>query len=428
MSMDFKELANSAINKIKSCNDMIHVVSHYDADGISAAAIMTFSLLKLKKDFHITIVKKLYPSVIEVLKKREPKLIIFLDIGSGYMSEVSKLNSDIIIIDHHEFKQELYDNIIHVNPELFGIENVSGAGLTYLVTKDIANDDRLASLAIVGSVGDSAVASSKVFNSPYIEKELGLKLFGRFSRPLHKALQFSSSIPNITDEAKAVQFLADAGIDPQADGQWKTLGDLNEEETRKLTDAIVREVGSDEIIGDVWTLKGVPEELKDAKEFATLLNACGRMGEAATGIAVCLGVENALKISKGLMRGYKRLISNYLRWVESNPGAIKETESARFLIAKDNINENLIGTIVSMRFRSFNDKPMIGLAYAEDGIKVSARSYGMNINSIISEAAKTCGGRGGGHEVAAGCTIPLESENKFIEVCDSLIREKLIKI
>lgn len=426
--MDFKEVAMLAVEKIKSCNSMIHVISHYDADGISSAAILTSALIQLKKDFHITIVKKIYPSLIEELKKRKPKLVIFLDIGSGYLKEVSELDCQVIVADHHEFKKENYDNVIHFNLELFGIKNISGAGTTYLLVKEILDNNKLASLAIVGAMGDSAIADSKAFESPFVEKETGLKLFGRFSRPLHKAIQFSSNIPNITDESKAIQFLSEAGIDAQNNGSWRTLSDLNEEETRKLSDAIVKEIGSEEVIGDVWTLKDFPDELQDAKEFATLLNACGRMGEAATGIAVCLGNEKAIGLARGFMRGYKRLISNYLRWVENNPESIKETESARYIIAGDNIHENIIGTIISIRFRNMNDKPMIGLANAEDGIKVSARSYGMNISTIISEAAKICEGVGGGHEKAAGCTIPLESQDKFIEVCDNLIREKLIKI
>jgi RecJ-like exonuclease len=426
--MDFKEVAMLAVEKIKSCDSMIHVISHYDADGISSAAILTSALIQLKKDFHITIVKKIYPSLIEELKKRKPNLVIFLDIGSGYLKEVSELNCQIIVADHHEFKKENYDNVIHLNPELFGIKNISGAGTTYLLVKEILDNSKLASLAIVGAMGDSAIADSKAFESPFVEKETGLKLFGRFSRPLHKAIQFSSNIPNITDESKAIQFLSEAGINAQNNGSWRTLSDLNEEETRKLSDAIVKEIGSEEVIGDVWTLKDFPDELQDAKEFATLLNACGRMGEAATGIGVCLGNEKAIGSARGFMKGYKRLISNYLRWVENNPQCIKETESARYIVAEDNIHENIIGTITSMYFRNMNDKPMIGLANAEDGIKVSARSYGMNISTIISEAAKMCEGVGGGHEKAAGCTIPLESQDKFIEVCDNLIREKLIKI
>ena len=57
------------------------------------------------------------------------------------------------------------------------------------------------------------------------------------SRPLHKALEFSN-IPGIDQESKAVQFLSEIGINPQKDGDWRTLNDLSDEEKKKLTQAI----------------------------------------------------------------------------------------------------------------------------------------------------------------------------------------------
>ena len=37
----------------------------------------------------------------------------------------------------------------------------------------------------------------------------------------------------------------------------------------------------EQLFGDVWTLKHFPHGVQDVKEFATLLNGCGRMGEGA---------------------------------------------------------------------------------------------------------------------------------------------------
>ena len=70
----------------------------------------------------------------------------------------------------------------------------------------------------------------------YVEKDIGLNIFGRISRPLHKALEISlRNIPSITGESGAIQFLAEVGIQSQLDGNWRTLDDLSNEETKKLT-------------------------------------------------------------------------------------------------------------------------------------------------------------------------------------------------
>jgi single-stranded-DNA-specific exonuclease len=152
------------------------------------------------------------------------------------------------------------------------------------------------------------------------------------------------------------------------------------------------------------------------------LNACANMNEPATGIALCLGSEKALKTARGVVRGYRRLIGNYMKWVENNKESIMETENARYILAGDNINDNLIGTIVSMLFKPSN-KTILGFANAEDGIKISGRSKKIDIRKIITEAASTCEGRGGGHEFAAGATIPSGCQDKFIEKCEILLKD-----
>jgi len=430
---EFTDWINKAVEKIKSVNSIIQIVSHLDADGVASAAIMASALIQLEKKFQITFIKRIKPELIEDLKKRKPELIIFTDIGSGYLDIVKILDCNVIITDHHEVEGSVSENIIHINPEIFDV-HLSGAGTTYLVARELLQNNNLAPLAIVGTIGDVAYSlNSKIFETSLIETKTGLNLFGRFSRPLYKALEFSD-IPDISgNPSKAIQFLSEIGIKLQKDGEWRTLNDLTEDERKKLTDAIVKEYlkhekfKKEEIFSHILTLKNFPDELKDAREFATVLNACANLNEPAMGIAICLGNKKALESVKGLMRGYKKLIANYMDWIKSNPRCLRQTEFANYLLAGDSINENLIGTIVSMLFKP-SEKTLIGFAKAEDGIKVSARSKDVNIRKVIVEAAKICGGMGGGHELAAGATIPFETEEKFIEICENLLKEKLIKV
>ncbi|MFH0928825.1 MAG: DHH family phosphoesterase [Candidatus Aenigmatarchaeota archaeon] len=423
-----KELANlleSAIEKIKGTDSMIQVVSHLDADGVSSAAIIASVLYQLKKDFQVTFVKMIKPDIVGTLNERGPKLTIFTDVGSGYLDVLKEIDSDIIILDHHEIEGTLTERMIHINPLDFDLE-LSGAGITYLLAKEILQNNYLAPLAVVGTIGDVSYSTdSKIFENPFIEAEMGLNLFGRYTRPLYKSLEYSG-IASINDSSKAIQFLSEIGISPQKDGEWVTLNDLNENDKKKLTDAIIKEGLKSEkfkahsLFSNNLTLNGFQEELRDPKEFATILNACANMNEPAVGLALCMGSEKALKAARGVLRGYRRLIGNYMRWVESNPESIKKTDNADYLIADDNINENLIGTIVSMLFKP-KEKTLFGFANAEDGIKISVRSKDFDVQKVVMEAAKVCNGRGGGHEFAAGATIPIDAKEKFIETCKSMI-------
>jgi len=429
---ELMDLINKASEKIKSSDSLVQIVSHLDADGVCSASLIASMLMELNKTFQITVVKGIKPEVIENLKKREPKLVIFTDIGSGYLDALSELNCDVIIIDHHEIEGVVSDKMIHINPLDFDLE-FSGSGTAYLLAKEVLQHNSLAPLAIVGTIGDTNYSvSSKVFETPMIEVEAGLNLFGRFSRPLYKALELSG-ISGLEEQSKALQFLYEIGIKPQKEGEWRTLNDLNHEEKEKLADAIVKESLKNEnfkkemIFGNVLTLKQFPDELKDAKEFATILNACANMNEPAIGIALCLGSKKALEYARGIVKGYRKLIGNYLNWITENPRSVRQKDFATYIIAGSAINENMIGTIVSMLFKPA-EKTLIGLANAEDGIKISARSKDVDIRDVIMQAAKACDGRAGGHMHAAGATIPSGFEEKFIESCETLLREKLIKL
>jgi RecJ-like exonuclease len=429
---EFTDLFVKAVEKIKSTDSLIQIVSHLDSDGIASASIIASILIQNKKSFQLTFIKRIKSEIVETLEKREPQLVIFTDIGSGYLDVINDLKCDMIVLDHHEIEGQPSENMIHINPENFDLK-LSGSGVAYLLAKEILQNNSLAPLAIVGTLGDVNYSiNSKIFETPLIEMEVGLNLFGRFSRPLYKALELSG-IPEISDPSKAIQFLSEIGVKPQKNGEWRTLSDLDEDEKKRLTDAIVKESLKHEnfkkelIFADILTLKQYSDELRDAKEFATILNACANMNDPSTGLAICLGNKKALENARGLMKGYKKLIANYLKWIENNPQSVKQTDFATYIIAKDNINENMIGTIVSMLFKP-SEKTLVGLVNAEDGIKISARSKSINVREIIFQAAKDCGGRGGGHSSAAGATIPFETEEKFIESCENLLKEKLINI
>ena len=100
----------------------IRVISHYDADGITSAAIICTALYRAGYDFHATLMRNPFDKGLARVSKEENDLIIFSDMGSGQIDTIEKMDCKSIIIDHHQFlKKKTSDNVLQINSNLFGI-------------------------------------------------------------------------------------------------------------------------------------------------------------------------------------------------------------------------------------------------------------------------------------------------------------------
>ena len=124
----------------KTQNKKIHLVSHYDTDGITSAAILSKTLEKLERQFSIKILKQLTEEEIALFPK--DRLILLADLGSGSLELLSKLPNEIFIIDHHEISGTAGKNITFINPHLIDDEEISASGLTYLFAKEIDKENK----------------------------------------------------------------------------------------------------------------------------------------------------------------------------------------------------------------------------------------------------------------------------------------------
>jgi len=461
--------AKEAGDTIKSFQGRIRVISHYDCDGICSAAVMLRALAREGKDFHLTLIKQLNENIIQYIAQNRSGLFAFLDLGSGQLESIKKHilekypDALIIISDHHQIQgDDKHKNIIHVNPNLFGIdENVSGAGITYLVSRSMNQDNiDLSELGIVGAVGDSQTGSIKgewglqglnkeilkdAKNNNKISVNKGLRLWGRYTRPVHKTLQYSVDpyIPGISNsESASVHFLQELGIEiKRPDGGWRSLADLTEEEQQKLATGIIKErircneEHPERIFGDVYDLVDKKDELRDAGEFATILNACGKTGVGHLGISLCLNDFGCMGEVKKHLEAYRREIGKSLSWLEKNRGVIKTTDSATYILAGSHIPEEVISNVASIISRSGMldcSKPVFAFVNAEDGVtKISARAEnsivekGLDMKEMVASAVGETGGEGGGHSGAAGASIPRGAEENFINTMERLIKTAL---
>lgn len=423
-----------------SSSKEIVIISHFDTDGITSATIMIQTLKKLDKRFSLKIVKRLEEETI--LNLPQDKVILFLDLASGSLEHIAKTNlKDVFIIDHHEIFQEIPEGINIINPHLNGKEELSGSSLTYLFCKQLNGEDKeLAKLAILGMIGDSMEKSvdklnNLIINDGEIKRKRGLLIYPA-TRPLNRTLEYCSDpyIPGITgDSMGTMELLREVGLSP-ANGKYKSLIELDDNEMSKLVTAIVLKnprVRNREIIGDIFLIKFF-NKLEDARELSAMINACSRLGESETAIQFCMESMKAKKRAELLHTKYKQFIISGLKFVSET----EKLEGNGFVIinAKENIKDTMVGTIASILSNSslYELGTIITtMAYYDDKIKVSARSVGRNgrnIREILTSIIEKTGGEVGGHQFAAGCMIKREKETEFVDFLKKSLEIELVKI
>jgi RecJ-like exonuclease len=175
-------------------------------------------------------------------------------------------------------------------------------------------------------------------------------------------------------------------------------------------------------------------ELRDVSEFSTLLNATARYERADVGLAVCLGDRDAaLDRARHLLRNHRRNLSEGLQWVKTEGVTVEE--NVQWFDAESRIRETIVGIVAGMAVGSSgvrHDRPIVAFADAGDGeIKVSARGShalvrrGLDLSAVMREASRAVGGDGGGHDVAAGATIPADARDEFVDHADRIVGEQL---
>jgi len=392
-----------------------------------------------------------------------------------------------VVVDHHQPADAATE--YHLNPLLEGIDGaseLSGAGAAYVLARALGDattgsvtdqragreasretdtttgsvtDSRdLAALAVVGAVGDMQAVGGELvganraivdegIEAGVLTERTDLAFYGKQTRPLPKLLEYASEVrlPGISnDEAGAIDFLDGLDLELTADGDWRRWVDLSDDERRRVASALVqhalqRGVPSEKveaIVGTTYTLEAEPPgtELRDASEFSTLLNATARYERADVGLAVCLGDrDGALDRARRLLQTHRQNLSAGIEWVERR--GVERTDHLQYFDAGDEIRETIVGIVAGMALGVDGvdaDRPIVAFAHKNDEErKVSARGtarlvgQGLDLSTVMREASRTVGGDGGGHDVAAGATIPAGEEEAFVREADAILADQL---
>jgi len=446
----------------------IHCFSHLDADGVAAAGIMGKALFRLEARFRIRITQQLDEKIIDEIAVDKPQLVILTDFGSGCLDILNEKipNLRVLILDHHQINGTSNNpNFFQVNPHIVGINgasDVSGSGIAYFVAKAVnrSNID-LAPVALVGALGDmqdkyeqrslcclNEIVVNDAVAAGLLKVEKDLTFFGRETRPIYRTLSTTTNpfIPGLSgEEDKAVAFLANLNIPIKQDEKWRALRDLNEEERKRLCSALADHLLSkglhmevENLIGYIYVLtKEEPNTaLRDAREFAVVLNSTGRMDKPSLGIAICMGDRKAaLEEANKILEDYRKNINKYLTWISEKPERMREFQNIYVIYGENFINEKIVGTVSSIIVSTLinNEKPLIAFANVEkeNVAKFSARTTdaairkGVNMGEVMRKSSEAHGGKGGGHNIAAGAQVPLDKIEEFIKTVDALVGKQL---
>ena len=438
----------------------VAIITHLDADGIIAGSIMAMAFRRMGARYSVRAVSDMNSSVVENMKADGRDFYVITDLGGGWASNLRKaLDDKWVIIDHHEITEEeiLTDDDGQIlNPWKFGIDggrDVSAGGMAYMVasTLDLKNRD-LSAIAVVSAVADTQDQGDKrsffglnaeilktAQSLGLVSVDLDIILTGRETRPPHEALAYTlfHYIDGLTWNREACYLLLkNAGIKLKDNGgRWRVLAEFSQEEKSAIVEAVAKFVGSsdkrvfdillDDLIGYAYTLAREDKRslLRDSREFSTMLNACGRIGRAGVGIAVCMGDRNtALSAGEEIMSTYQMTLRNNISTIFSEKWRLADDGKTTFVNGDGILEEAMLGAVSSLLSRSpsLRGRLLFVRTLTKDGTyKFSSRKCldcksQANLGVIMRQCSKALNGAGGGHSAAAGCSIPSSALEDFI--------------
>ncbi len=369
------------------------LVYNDDADGICSGAITSQILEGLKADYHMVCLGKVFPQVVEMIDGMEPDYLVFVDLGSGAVKEISRRitgSKHVFIFDHHDTRRVDDERIFHLNPELFGLTGekmASAATVCYMVAKNMGESaKRLAWMAVVGS----------------------------------------AEIPG------SLGWL-----------NWMALQDAV-----KLGDVIRRVVGGKEKI--TVNVFEKPREYRSLSSRLTILGSVGYYSDGpqeAVSSCIFRTIEDVWWRIKELEEK-RREVYGTLREDLFEDG-LYATENIQWFDAHSlfrDMGTKVIGNFTShLRFQTriiHKEKYILGFMDMQNTVpgigvimgewrKVSSRvplrvegqikmGRKQPVSAIIEASAYHCGGYGDGHGVAGSAVIPRDNMEKFLETFDGL--------
>jgi RecJ-like exonuclease len=131
--------------------------------------------------------------------------------------------------------------------------------------------------------------------------------------------------------------------------------------------------------------------------------------------------------AESLLSKYSSTMQNGVEWIKRE-GSIQE-QNIQYIYTEDKEKKKIAAAVssIGIELDLLPDKPILSLMKMDNLIKVSSRTTdnmiekGVNLGVAMDQASKNFNGSGGGHNIAAGATIPADQKDNFIHLVDEII-------
>ncbi len=406
--------------------ERIVLYGDYDVDGVTSLTILTRVLRAYGADVATFLPHRVdegyglsADGVARCAEEHRPQLLIAVDCGTTSVAEISRLREmgvDVVVLDHHEPKDDLPPAVAIVNPKLGGTRNdeagvptANGSG-----TKSEISAERSETAVGEGGANQKSEIRFDYLCSAGIAFKVTHALLKR--RPIAgfdiKELLDLAAIGTVADVVPLVEenrIFVRAGLERIAQSRWPGV--------RALT--------------EVAGLKA-PFSAKDVGfGIGPRLNAAGRLDSATAALELLLTDDPAraqsLARSLDQQNRERRTIEDEVLGKAGaqitslyDPGS----ESA-IVVGGAGWHPGVVGIVASRIQRRFH-RPTFVIGFDAMGM---GKGSGRSIEGFSLVAALTrCGGlleKFGGHEMAAGLTMRQENLEAFREAFAEVARDML---
>ena len=456
----FVERIRAGGDALQDLHDRIHrtgrtptalVFSDMDVDGITSHTILRAALQRIGFAVTPLFSKKFSDDHLRQMLESDHDLLVITDHAAPERATFGDRN--VLVIDHHKPPDPGGDHSHQLHPMLYGLNGsteICSAGIGYLLARsiDARRNSDLSALGVIGSAGDmmdheggrfvgltrsDVVADAERLG--LVERYTDIRLYGRHGRTLTQLLCYADDpgFQGLSRNMDACRdFLMAQGLNPE--DRWCHLDTATRQRLVGLL--LERATHPVRLLGEVCELKREPVggHLRDVREFATVINGSSRYEMPEPVVAVLLGDRG---------RHYETALDNYLNHKRNIVNAIRlvgelgvtQGTHLQWFHVEALVRHTIVGSVAgAVQSRHDPDKPMIAFAYEADDLehtKVSGRGNrrlcerGLDLSEVMREAAAAQGGKGGGHDVAAGATIPRGREAAFLEHAEAILGRQM---
>jgi single-stranded-DNA-specific exonuclease len=386
------EKAVDRIALAKKSGEKIAIFGDYDADGVSASAVLheTFGLLGFSEPVCYIPDRQLEgygmnEKAVEYLAGQGVKLIITVDCGITNRKEVARareLGMDVIITDHHSVPDELPEALVCINPHIptsgFPFSDLAGVGVAFKLAE-----------AICRKIDPGKIESMKWL--------LDLVAIGTIA----------DCVPLLGENRVLVKY-----------------GLLVLSKTKRVGMREIFQVGRIDI-----SENNIPDTQKVAFQIAPRINAAGRMDHA--NISYQLLIEKDIAKARVMAlelesknQNRQKITTEIFREVQAL--SQKSFQDKKFIFAESEVWPVGILGLVAGKITEEFQKPTAIFQKKGDELSGSFRSIPeVNIMQMIRGCSDLLL-RFGGHSQAAGVSLKTENSQKFYARMSELIEKELL--